>query len=98
MKHSLYEQFKQWLDIEKLGRNTVKPARYNMNQNHLKDLLVETQSELSKLRRENAMLRKENQARQQWLTDAKERAGYDINVSFDEVFNDLLESKEKSNG
>jgi len=55
--------------------------------------LAEAFRELGALRRENALLKKHVESTKTWVEEAKERAGYDQSVSFDQVFDDLLRNK-----
>lgn len=52
--------------------------------------LAEAFLELGRLRRENARLKDSEFKRKMWIENAKKRAGYDTNVSFDDVFDELL--------
>jgi hypothetical protein len=45
--------------------------------------------------RELGWLKDESRARNQWLSDAKKKAGYEDYISFDQVFEDLLAAKAK---
>jgi hypothetical protein len=53
--------------------------------------LAEAFKELGRLRLENAELKDKEERRSHWLDEAKERAGYHYNTSFDVVFEELLE-------
>jgi|AntRauTorcE11897_2_1112592.scaffolds.fasta_scaffold15541_5 hypothetical protein len=77
-----YDSFMRWVD------ETVEDAEVHEDPTDA-DLAMAFR-ELGALRRQNAALKDTIEAQRQWTATAKEQAGYDQNVSFDTVFDDLL--------
>lgn len=78
-----YDNFMRWVE---------ENAEVNDVQDDFTDAeLAEAFRELGALRRKNAMLQQAVDAQREWTANAKEQAGYDQNVSFDTVFENLLD-------
>jgi len=88
---NLYDRFINWLNFGEAPINTNKIAPESANDNNLAAAF----KELGRLREENAKLKESESKTNYWLEEAKMRAGYDTNVSFDVVFNELLEAANK---
>lgn len=89
--NNLYDRFINWLNFGEAPINTNKIAPESAND----DSIAEAFKELGRLRRENARLKEKQSKADFWLEEAKERAGYDTNTSFDIVFDELLEAANK---
>jgi hypothetical protein len=95
MKLNYYERFKHWLHIEKRCppdyRSHVTAATAGW-------LLEDAWAEIKILRAENRQLQQDKICHKTWTDNAKTKAGYPQNVSFDIVFDDLLDFYQREKG
>jgi hypothetical protein len=80
--NNLYKSLLHWINFQTETTESYVPTDKT---------LAEAFKELGRLRLENTELRESEQRNMHWIEQAKERAGFHSNTSFDDVFEKLVE-------